>query len=595
MEKLQPILKQKFWILLGIGLITTITGWWLATATLADTIKKRVEVVDGAFKKIPSGEIPNSDWATQLAARNGEQDRAINYTKALLWERQRSRMVWPASISEFAWQNGYRGEIGLDGREIYRTEYGMDVRRVWESVRPYRAATGSGIVVFGNDHRVLPQRTWGALAPTSAEMWDAQEDLWLLEAILQAVVDVNGGPEATRGDASIHVIEKLELHGGLPPSQRKASGGSGPAAGGAGPAMAGGGGGGASAAHGGPTATFGGGGDMGMGGMGGNRPVAIASADFDWREEVGDDGSGSSRGGGGGGGGFGAGPAMGGAAAAHAGAGPASATGPGSTATSSAVKRYVEDDANLPYKSRAFYMTLIMDHRKIPSLIAELSASEKSAWPIEVLRVQMVRLHDDDVGGGTSSGGSFSAPSRQNFGYGGPNTGSGPTAPGVASFEGEATGSPFNNPSRSGDEPAAGSPNEAAAAAAALDAALQDPFMARVAICGVITLYKEVKPPAAPAQQAAPAAPAAPANGVPATPEANPAAGTPTEPTTPDPQAAEGTPAEAKTADPAAPAAPAADPAKPAGEAPKTLGDTPKTTPDGAAPPENPAKPPGNG
>ena len=48
-----------------------------------------------------------------------------------------------------------------------------------------------------------------------------------------------------------------------------------------------------------------------------------------------------------------------------------------------------------------------MDHRKIPSLVAELSASEKSAWPVEIVRIQMVRAHDNDIDsrGGAGGGG----------------------------------------------------------------------------------------------------------------------------------------------------------------------------------------------
>lgn len=581
MERLEPILKQKFWILLGIGMVMTITGWWMATGTLAATIKTRTDIVKGAFGKIPSGEIPNNDWSSQLAARNAEQDRAINYTKSLLWERQRSRMTWPETVAEFAWQNGYRGEIALAGRENYRTAYGYDVRRVWESVRPFKQLDGSGIVVFGQNERVLPQRTWGTLAPSSAEMWDAQEDLWLLESLLQSIVDVNGGPEATRGDASVHVIEKLELHGGLPPSQRKA-GGAAPAGGPGSMSMPAGPGG----AHGaGGSSSFGGGGDISGGGAG--RGAAVASADFDWREELGDDGSSNARGLGGATGPMGSSSSsMSGPSAAHSMGGPAA--GPGAAAAASTVRRYIEDDKALPYVSRGFYMTVIMDHRKIPSLVAELSASEKSAWPVEIVRIQMVRLHDDDVDsrGVPGSGGGYGPPSgRPNFSLNNLSSGGGSSSgfPGPAGFESDSAGPVFGDPSQSGvGNPNAAALSQVAAATAALEDALQDPFMARVAICGIITLYREVKPEpvAATAGQPAPgiAAPAAvPANAeAPASPDANPAAAT------------EGTP-------PANPAAPEAKPGE-AAEAPASAPDkgTPENaTPEPTAPDAAPKAPPG--
>jgi len=580
MERLEPILKQKFWILLGIGIVMTITGWWMATGTLAATIKTRTDVVNGAFGKIPSGEIPNNDWSSQLAGRNTDQDKAINYTKSLLWERQRSRMTWPDTVAEFAWQNGYRGEIGLAGRENYRTAYGYDVRRVWESVRPFKQLDGSGIVVFGPDQRVLPQRTWGTLAPSSAEMWDAQEDLWLLESLLQSIVDVNGGLDASRGDASVHVIEKLELHGGLPPGQRKA-GGAAPTGGSGGMSMPGG----PAGAHGGSgvSGTFGGGGDVGLGG-GMGRGAALASADFDWRDELGDDGSSNARGALGGpmGSSSSGSSSMSGPAAAHGMGG-----GPGAAAAASTVRRYIEDDKALPYVSRGFYMTLIMDHRKIPSLIAELSASEKSAWPVEIVRVQMVRLHDDDVdsrgvpgsSGGYGMPGGSSGFSLSSVGAGGSGS-SGFPMPG--GFGPEGASSAFGDPSQSGGAtPNAAALSQVAAATAALEGALQDPFMARVAICGIITLYREVKPEpvAATTTQPAPAAPAAGAPAAaetPATPDGNAPAATPEAPEQKAPDAPEAKPGE-PTETPAAP--PAATPEK--------------TTPEPATPDATPKAPPG--
>lgn len=544
MERLEPILKQKFWILLGIGLLMTVVGWWMATGSLAAQIAARKGEIEGAFSKVPSGSIPNDSWSTQLAAVNAEQERAVKFTARGLWERQKERMRWPDTVAEFAWESGYRGEIALAGRENYRTAYGYDVRRVWGSVRPFDPLSGDGIVEFGSQQaEALPQQVWGTLAPSSAEMWDAQEDLWLLESILQSIVDVNGGVNGERLDASIHQIEKLELHGGVPAAQRKVGGAAGPAGpGGANgpPGMSPGGG---------PASGPGGGslGGLGATGPGGRGGIAIGVADFDWKEEFGDDGTGTGRGLGGPGGGPG-GSSSTGPMAAH---GPAGGPGGPGAAAAPKIRRYIEDDAALPYKTRGFYLTVLMDHRKIPALISELTSSEKSAWPVEIVRVQMARLHDDDVDstggpgfpGGSGRGGSpFAAGVRRpsaSSGFGG--EGFAPIGPtGFGPGGGQGTPSP-----------------QAEAANIALSTALQDPFMARVALCGIITLYKEVKadpsavvpgatqpgtndptkpagsaPTAGPGDASADGAAAVPAGGTPETP----AESTPTEtPEKPDP------------------------------------------------------------
>lgn len=576
MERLEPILKQKFWILLGIGIVMTAAGWWVGTGSQAATIATRTKIVSDAFSSVPSGEIPNTDWTNQLSARNAEQDRAIRSTSLMLWNRQRDRMYWPVSLQAMAWENGYRGNIRVEGCEIYRTAYGYEVRRVWESLRPYIQQDGTGIVVYGQDEKILPQKVWGRLAPSPAEMWDAQEDLWLIESVFRSIVAVNGGPEAPRGDASIHMMEKFMLFGGEPAASRKGTGGGGGGGGAAPGGAAGptpGGAHGASATM--PSGGFGG----GMGGeLGGQRTAAVAPVDFEPKEEVGDDGS---KGAGGGLGAFGPG-AMGGAPGGAHSAGPGGpatgpATGAAGTAGASTVKRYIEDEAR--FRTRGFYMTLVMDHRKIPALVAELSASEYSAWPAEVLRVQMVRLHDDDVGSGGTPG------------FAGGMSGMPAMSPSAASGTSAPPGYP--NPrfqSSDSDDGGGGgavvNPTAAAAAAAALESARQDPFMARVSIIGVITLYKEVKPdappPAAPA--ATPATPGAiPAN--PAAPGATPV--NPAVPTSPTAPAAEGTPPATET--PAEPGKPESTPAEPSATKPAE----PTPTPPDATPkePESPKAP----
>ncbi|MDB5346724.1 MAG: hypothetical protein JWP89_5101 [Schlesneria sp.] len=609
MEKLAPIIKQKFWILLGVGLVMTFTGWWLATGTLAATVKARVEKVNGAFGKVPSGEIPNNDWSTKLAARNTEQDRAVRNTASLLWERQLSRMAWPSNIATFTRNVPYRGEIPLAARENYRIDYSWDVKRVWESVRPYIQAEGTGIVVFGTGPHVLQQKKWGALAPSSADMWDAQEDLWLMESLLQSIVDVNGGREAQRGDASIHAIEKLELFGGIPAAQRKtapaASAGS-PGGGMMTPGGAHGMGGSGSGGGGSPGGLGGGfgGSPGGSEGLGGGRSAAqaLASVDFDRRDEFGDDGSGKGNSLGGTGG-FGGGPG-GGPAASHGSGGgmpgPGGSGGTGGTAAANTIKRYIEDDAASPFKTRGFYMTLIMDHRKIPSLIAELSASEKSAWPVEVVRIQMVRLHDDDIGsgvgggGGSGPGGGYpgggssgrgSSLSSILSGSGGSGPGFGGTSPSYdeSNFAGAPASSTLGSPGY-GQPGAAGAnltTSPAAAGLAALESALQDPFMARVAICGFITLYKEVKPEPV---VTTPGAPAAPAGTTPAAPGAMSA-----DPDVTTPEGSpEGTPAEGDTPTESNPAKPVDPSATTPPDAPGEIATPPAGT---EASPETPKSP----
>ena len=541
MERLQPILKQKFWILLGIGIVMTIVGWWMATGTMAATITSRTADIKAAEGKIPKGEIPNSDWSTGLATVNTQQELAVKSASRILWERQRARMTWPDDVTEFAWKMGYRGEtIDIIGRENYRSSYNNDAIRVWETVRPFNRVDGSGIVDFSLAK--FPRLRWQA-PPLSAAMWDAQEDLWLLEALLQTITEVNGGATSTRQDACIHVIEKLTLHGGQPAGQRTTpTAGGGTAGGGAMPEM--------------PAGGNFGGGNFGGGGGGGN--TATVSADFDVTEEFGSEG---------GSGGQGAGSMM---------SMPTGPGGPGTT-TAASVKRYIDDDPALPFKTRGFYMTLIMDHRKIPNLVAELSASERSAWPIEIVRVQYVRLHDDD----TEAGG-------MGAGYNPGALGSEPPSGGQGSFGESPFGStPSTTPSFSIDGSTAGAgagATQSQAAIAAWTTAVQDPNMARVAICGIITLYKEVKPEAAPAAPTSPPQP--PATPAPTEDNSTTPPVKPAEETAPDSNTDTATDAKPSAPAEGEPAAPGSNPS-PSNEATPKKDETPSVPP-AAKPSESP-------
>ncbi|HET6425446.1 MAG TPA: hypothetical protein VFG20_17290, partial [Planctomycetaceae bacterium] len=91
MEQLKEVLKYKFWILLGVGVILTFTGWWMATGALAATIKTRKDTLSKVEGSIPSSPqtIPNDRWSTELAKINDQQQALVTTASRELWERQK--------------------------------------------------------------------------------------------------------------------------------------------------------------------------------------------------------------------------------------------------------------------------------------------------------------------------------------------------------------------------------------------------------------------------------------------------------------------------------------------------------------------------
>jgi hypothetical protein len=561
MDKLEPILKQKFWIILGVGLIVTITGWWMAAGSLAATITQRRETLDKVEGSIPSGELPNNDWSSKLSRINAQQEVMVSSVRRALWEQQKATYFWPLHVDEYALEAPYRSDFNLTARELYRTYYRSNAEEVWERVRPFKPLDGSGIVIF--PFQKMPQKVFNPrLAPRSDEIWDAQEDLWLVAPILDAIREVNGGMNGTRLDAVVHVIDKLELLGG----ERNPAD-----AGGAAGAFGGGGGGGygmegMDAAY----APDSGGEDggigypMGGGGAGGGGQTKAAAADFDPAEVFGSSGRAM------GGGGMGT-PSMFGDAAFGAADG-----GGGGMPTATAVRRYVDDEeANLPYKTRAFYLSVIMDHRKVPHLIGELTAGGNSPWPMEILRVQIARLNPDDTEGRMLGAGGMMAGAG---GYGGA-----PGYGGATSYGGEASEETYDegtayDPSALGVGGGYPGGNPAAMSGLSFQAALADPYVAKVALAGLIYIYKSVDEPPPETMAETTEEPVAEQ---PATTEEMPA----------DPAAPAGddVPAEAAPAE-ATPDTPVPVPADPAGEA--ATREEPPQPVDPAADQPAPAEPP---
>ena len=80
MDKLKPILAQKFWILSAVCLLLPLTGWWLATGAMALEYTTRTKAIDDAFKGIPQPG-PNQKWTDRVLALNTEEEQKVKQPK----------------------------------------------------------------------------------------------------------------------------------------------------------------------------------------------------------------------------------------------------------------------------------------------------------------------------------------------------------------------------------------------------------------------------------------------------------------------------------------------------------------------------------
>ncbi|QDT89130.1 hypothetical protein [Gimesia algae] len=469
MDKLKPLIVHKFWIILFIALLLPVIGWSMATGSLAKEIEERQSSIDQAFTdaQVPSNP-PNQTWSTALKQINEEKRKYNAESTRYLWEKQKELFVWPPDIATFMTETPYRGEISIKPRNLYRSAYKFEILRAHKLANPYNLEDGKGLVDL--DPNIIPHvplDKWETVSPTSEDMWNAQEDVWLVTSILKAIAKVNEESGAANiSESPVRQISVLELRGGTVGDDGSAPAGDGGM--GMDGEMGGAGGGG----------MFGGGGGSGggMGGMADGKDGSLSiDVDMDLVKIFGNDVDNSGGGGDGGsempmdealGGGFGGG--MGGQ-------------------NSQKLKRYYNEEEELPYKTRAFYLKATIQSSKLPNLLAQLSSMP---WPTKIIRVQRADLFDDSMNpiaastgggmgrrGGTSRGaGGFGSESDFTGGGGGFNRSGGP------GFESDMGVGGAGN--------LQGQENKSL-----LDSALNDPELAVVTIAGLMTLYKPYVPP----------------------------------------------------------------------------------------------------
>lgn len=596
MDKLKPLITHKFWIILFIALILPVVGWSMATGSLAKEIDERKTAIDKAFTdaQVPPN-TPNDTWSSALKEINKKKENYIGESNKFLWEKQKEMFVWPPEITPLMKDVPYRGEISRVALNLYRSAYKFEIKRIHKVATPFDPKENKGLVDL--DINVIPHvplTKWKTLPPTSEEMWNAQEDVWLVTSILEAIARVNKGA-ANISESPVRKISILELRGGTPGDDGSAPAGGSMDGMGEMAGMEAGMGMGSSGGMFGP-----GSGGAGAGGMmDGNQNGSLSvDVDMDLMKIFGNNVDGSAGGGDDGG--------MGGDVSAEGGAMvPGGMGGMGSGAGQSQnLKRYYNEEEELPYKTRAFYLKATIQSTKLPDLLASLSSMP---WPTKIVRVQFASKFDDnmqpivsDTGGGAMAGGSMrgGAGGADGFesGFGSNDFGS-PGAPAAGGFgigaEADVSGS--------GMQP--GMNNDGL-----LTTALQDPELAVVTIAGLMTLYKPYVPPEGseevvqndPSQQPA-GQPGEAADGQQDTPEA--AADTPGTETPAGTAAAPGDNQAAPNTAPGQPATPpAAQPGNPPAEPGAGNNSAPAAepaagaTPETSQPPQNetPSEPAGN-
>ncbi len=475
MEKLKLVLVYRFWILCTVSLLLPPIGWWMASGALVAEIEDRSNSLESTFKSIPPGSgAPNQHWIDEVARRNQLRVASNAESASRLWQMQQALMVWPADIKDVMARCPYREKIAdfgaaQDVPDLYIHDYPNEIRKLWLTVDPLDDEAGN--LADANSKRKVkfelsdiprvPATKWQNLPPSWTEMWDVQEDIWLMKELLAAIARVNAG-DFNITDSYIKQIEQIRLFGGDRIVVQPAA--SGTAEGGGADAVAGGGG---------VQGPYGGGGlGKGRGSMGDGRLSGQqgqskgVSADFSLSEDFtnvvyaggGKSDKKSSRNG-----------SVFGAKGPVAGmdANSADSKAGGDPNTPKKQERYV-DELGVPYRTRGFYLKVVIDHRRVPDLLVELANAK---WPVEFVRVQQTSQNDQGSGGDLMGSGNENAFAQRDPSGGG--------------LQGKR---PMGSAKKKDDKQ-----TESERMQSLAKAALADPNLATVVVAGLMTIYDPPK------------------------------------------------------------------------------------------------------
>ena len=217
MDKLKPILKYYFWILLSVAVLSPLIGWFLASSGMAKNFDDRQKKLDGQFSQLKaSAADPNSDWENQLKKINEVQELEALKARVQLWEMQQPLKVWPPKMSTTDPEQFTSADRGY-----YRKNYLSFRKEVFEQLEPVswvedeEEGRRKGKVAIALDGFPISEAVGGIRTdnPSSQEIEEAQEDLWLANAIIQVIRSLNQS-SGSQVDAVIPEISVFNLRGG---------------------------------------------------------------------------------------------------------------------------------------------------------------------------------------------------------------------------------------------------------------------------------------------------------------------------------------------------------------------------------------------
>jgi hypothetical protein len=216
---LKLLQKHHFWLLSTVAIVLSLVGWFMARKSLSTTYEANKSKIVGKFgslQAIQSSENPpNETWKDGIDKITENQKKSVTSAWETVFNEQKSLLDWPQDVlgEDFVkWVNEHPqdAEILVDKRGIYQREIPKEFPKLPKIIDAEPAdaklvaasATKPGkpaveaheykvVWASSSQKQIQDALEWPTQTPTSLEVRQTQEDLWVYRALLKIVAMVN--------------------------------------------------------------------------------------------------------------------------------------------------------------------------------------------------------------------------------------------------------------------------------------------------------------------------------------------------------------------------------------------------------------------
>lgn len=220
---LKILQKHHFWLLCIVTMIAGVTGWFMARKSLSADFEKNKGSIVGKFTALQgilsTENHPNNTWTTGIGELTKKEKEIVRGAWDTVYNEQKKHLEWPPELGEqfleFIKSHPPDAEIPRDLRGRYQdmivsSEFPRLLAIVdAQSHSAAKPAAGSSkkekdapaaapahefkVIWDATSQQDVEKLLYFPTVPSSAEVRQAQEDIWIYKAILNIIKNMNEG------------------------------------------------------------------------------------------------------------------------------------------------------------------------------------------------------------------------------------------------------------------------------------------------------------------------------------------------------------------------------------------------------------------